>query len=270
VTLRVVSFGGGVQSTALLVLAAQERIDFKTFLFANVGSDSENPATLRYVHDVALPYAEAHGLAVHEVKRVRRDGTPETLYGRLTRPGSRSLPIPVRMPDTGAPGRRTCTTDFKIAPIGAWLRAYGASRQDPAVVAIGFSTDEIHRCNRKAAQPYEIPDYPLIDLGLSRAACAATIARAGLPVPPRSACWFCPYKRPASWAEARRDMPELFWRAVELERLLNDRRDRLGRDRVYLTRFGRPLDQAIAMAQPSLFPAGADGPETCDQGQCWT
>jgi hypothetical protein len=37
---------------------------------------------------------------------------------------------------------------------------------------------------------------------------------------------------------------------------------------VYLTRFGRPLDQAITEAQPSLF--GADGPETCDGGHCWT
>lgn len=269
-SLRVVSFGGGVQSTALLVLAAQGRIDYSTFLFANVGPDSENPETLRYLHDVAAPFAKAHGLTIHELHRVRRDGTRETLYGRLTRPGSRSLPIPVRMPDTGAPGRRACTADFKVAPIGAWLRAHGASREQPAVVAIGFSTDEIHRCNRKAAQPYEVPDYPLIELGLSRAACAVTIARAGLLVPPRSACWFCPYRRPASWAEARRDTPDLFWRAVELERLLNDRRDRLGRDRVYLTRFGRPLDEAVAEAQPSLFPTGADGPDTCDEGHCWT
>jgi site-specific DNA-cytosine methylase len=37
--MRVVAYGGGVQSTALLVLAAQERIDFRTFLIANVGED---------------------------------------------------------------------------------------------------------------------------------------------------------------------------------------------------------------------------------------
>ncbi|MGH9213948.1 MAG: hypothetical protein ACRD2C_25235 [Acidimicrobiales bacterium] len=43
-SLRVVSFGGGIQSVALLALAAQAAIDYQTFLFANVGSDSENPA----------------------------------------------------------------------------------------------------------------------------------------------------------------------------------------------------------------------------------
>ena len=51
----------------------------------------------------------------------------------------------------------------------------------------GFSTDEVHRCNRKKAQPYEIPDYPLIDLRMSRGDCQQLIADAGLPVPPRSA-----------------------------------------------------------------------------------
>ena len=49
--LRVFSYGGGVQSTAALVLAAQGKIDFPTFLFANVGDDSEHPATLRYVRE---------------------------------------------------------------------------------------------------------------------------------------------------------------------------------------------------------------------------
>lgn len=60
--LRVVSYWGGVQSTALLVLAAQRRIDFRVFLMANTGDDSEHPATLRYVWEVAVPFAAEHGL----------------------------------------------------------------------------------------------------------------------------------------------------------------------------------------------------------------
>ncbi len=55
--IKVTSYGGGVQSTALLVLAAQGRIDFKTFLFCNVGDDSENPETLEYVRQIAIPFA---------------------------------------------------------------------------------------------------------------------------------------------------------------------------------------------------------------------
>lgn len=273
-SLRVVSFGGGIQSVACLVLAAQGTIDYRTFLFANVGSDSENPATLAYLDEIVRPFAQDHGLDLYELHRIPTRGVSagriETLYQRLTRPGSRSLPIPVRMPRTGAPGRRACTADFKVRPIGKWLRAHGATPDDPATVAIGFSTDEIHRCNRKKAQPYEVPDYPLIDLGLSRADCEQVIADAGLPVPEKSACWFCPFRRPSTWATARRDTPELFWAAVELERELNRRRDQLGRHHVYLTRFGRPLDQAIPEAPPEEGPDAAEGPTQCDEGYCWT
>ena len=60
--LKVFSYGGGVQSTAALVLAAEGTIDYRTFVFCNVGEDSENPATLAYVHEYAQPYAAAHGL----------------------------------------------------------------------------------------------------------------------------------------------------------------------------------------------------------------
>src|SRR5579863_9688817 len=93
--LKVFSYGGGVQSTAALVLAAQGRIDYQTFLFCNVGADSENPATLAYVRDVARPFAARHDLAFHELERVKRDGSVETIYQRIMRPESRSIGIPV-------------------------------------------------------------------------------------------------------------------------------------------------------------------------------
>lgn len=51
-TLRVFSFGGGVQSTAALVLQAQGKIDFDMFVHANVGDDSEHPDTVAYMRDV--------------------------------------------------------------------------------------------------------------------------------------------------------------------------------------------------------------------------
>lgn len=160
---RIVSYGGGVQSTSLLVLAAQGRIDFRTFVFANVGDDSEHPATLAYIEQHAKPYAASHGIDLHVVDRVKRDGTVETLYGRLTKEGSRSLPIPVRM-SNGAPGTRSCTQNFKIEVIGKWLKAHGASKDNKATVGIGISLDEIGRVNNRKAMPYENPVYPLLDL----------------------------------------------------------------------------------------------------------
>lgn len=266
--LRSFSFGGGVQSTAALVLAAQGRIDYQTFVFANVGEDSENPGTITYIEKHAQPYAEAHGLTLIELDRIKRDGSTETLLGRLTKEGSRSLPIPVRM-SNGAPGNRSCTADFKIRVVGKWLKAHGATAQNPATVGIGISLDEIHRANTGRQEPYERIDYPLLNLGLRRTDCRRIITAAGLPVPPKSSCWFCPFHRPETWHEMRRNEPELFEKACDLEELLNRRRDELGRDHVWLTRFNQPLRKAIPDGV-DLLPMFDESDGNCDSGWCMT
>ncbi|GFH74079.1 phosphoadenosine phosphosulfate reductase [Streptomyces diastaticus subsp. diastaticus] len=266
--MKVISYGGGVQSTALLVLAARREIDFRTFLFANVGDDSEHPATLAYVREIAIPYAMRAGLDIHELKRRRRDGASETLMQRLNRPDTRSIPIPVRMAN-GAPGRRNCTADFKIKVVGRWLREHGATAEEPAAVGIGISVDEIHRANRRRREAHEDIEYPLLDLGLRRDDCERIIAEAGLPVPPKSSCFFCPFRTVGAWRHQRRHEPELFAQSVRLEETINRRRAALGRDAVYLTRYGIPLTQAI----PDESPAEGDADENegaCDSGWCMT
>ena len=270
-TLVTISYGGGVQSTAMLVLAAQERLGYPVAaaLFANVGDDSEHPATLKYVREIAAPWAASHGIPVHILDRVKRDGSVETLMGRLMREGSQSLPIPIRM-SNGAPGKRSCTADFKISVVGKWLKANGATSKDPATVCIGISTDEIQRVGNKRVMKYERPVYPLIEIGLDRSACQQVIRDAGLTVPPKSSCFFCPFHRPQMWSEMRRDEPELFWKAAELESTLITRRAAVGKDPVFLTRFNKPITEAITEAQVML--PGFNGPdvETCDDGYCWT
>lgn len=266
---RAVSYGGGVQSTALLVLAAERKIDFTTFLFANVGADSEHPDTLGYVEQIARPYAAAHELELVELERrpVRgvSAGKVETLYGSLMRPGSRSLPIPVRMA-TGAPGNRRCTGDFKIKVVAGELKRRGASPADPATVALGISVDEIQRAHPGVdpREPSQRRVYPLLDLGLHRRDCRRIIAEAGLPVPGKSACWFCPFHDAEAWRKLKQETPVLFERACHLEDTLNERRDVLGKDHVWLTRSGKPLADTIDDQQQ------LDGMDGCDSGWCMT
>lgn len=268
-TVRSVSYGGGVQSTALLVLAAERVIDCDLFLFANVGDDSEHPATLDFVRNVAMPYAAAHDIEMVELHRIPKRGLSkdkvETLWGRLTREGSRSLPIPVRM-SNGAPGTRSCTADFKIRVIGAELRRRGATDEDPATVMLGISTDEIERAKlgRDPQATYQWRVYPLLDLGLTRADCTKVITEGGLPVPGKSACFFCPFHDLEAWRRLKRETPDLFDKACHLERTLNERRDQLGKDHVWLTRRGRPLETTV---DDQLTLDGLDG---CDSGHCMT
>jgi PP-loop superfamily ATP-utilizing enzyme len=267
-----ISFGGGQQSTALLVLAATGRITARTFLFANVGDDSEQPETLRYIAEHARPYAEKHGIELVELHRVGRSGPRRgevrTLLTDLERPTSKSIPIPVHMTG-GGPGTRQCTDRHKIKVIADELVRRGATADNPAVVGIGISLDEIHRANNRTRIPHEQVVYPLLDLGLRRTDCQRIIREAGLPVPPKSACWFCPMKRPSEWHELRRTQPDLFDHACRLEDQLVERRARLGKDPAYLTALGRPLRQAIPDGV-DLLPLDDDGDGSCDSGHCMT
>lgn len=262
--MRIISYGGGVQSTALVILAATGRIKADAAVFANVGDDSEHPLTVPFVRDVVLPWATEHGFPVHETQKVRRDGSTETLLQKLHRT-ERSVDIPVRMAN-GAPGNRSCTADFKIKVVDRWLREHGATKDNKATVLIGFSTDELERANKKRTSNLSVPEYPLLDLGWNRSRCQALIVETFGRPGPKSSCWFCPFATPARWAEMRRDEPELFAQSVRLERAINEKRRAMDRDEAWLSRFCRPLDVAITEAQPTLF----DGPEGCDEGYCWT
>lgn len=266
IPLRTFSYGGGVQSTAALVLAAQGKIDFPTFLFSNVGDDSELPATLRYVNEVAKPYAATHGIELIELNHTRRDGTQETLYRKLTRAGSRSTGIPIRLEGSGAPGRRSCTSDFKIRRIATWQRRHGATADAAAVTGLGISLDEFQRARTDSGIAWQVLSYPLLDLRLTRQDCINVIERAGLPVPPKSSCWFCPFHRPSEWMRLRQSDPDLFERAADLERTLSERSETLGRGKVFLTDRLIPLRQAIGDQTVMDFEAG----DTCESGFCMT
>ena len=261
VSIRSISYGGGVQSTALLVLAAQGVIDYQLAMFSNVGERSEHPDTLRYVRTVAMPYAKAHGIELVELVRTFRDGGTEDLRDRLD---AGRTAIPVRRSKDGPPMSRSCTADFKIAVIGKELKRRGATGYTPATVAIGISVDEIERA-KPGIDPhstYQRRVYPLLDLGLHRSDCRKVISDAGLPVPPKSSCFFCPFHDREAWRHLKRATPELFAEAVQIERTLSEKSSD-GRP-VYLTRSGVPLDRAID-DQMTL-----DGLDGCDSGWCMT
>lgn len=256
--MKVISYGGGVQSTALLVLAGTGRIrDVYDAVFANTGADSEHPATLAYIEQVARPWAEAHGVTIHEVAA---DGP--TLHQAATA-SLPATPLPLRMGYDGPPGNRTCTRKWKADPVSRWLKDNGASKNSPADLLIGISTDEMHRATTGRDRPHERRRFPLLDQNLDRAGCQAVIAYAGLPVPPKSSCWFCPFKRTQDWAELRHDRPDLYRQVIAIEDAINAARpdDPL--------RFARKPLAAIQSAQDRLFVLPDEG-AACDEGYCWT
>ncbi len=263
-TVKVFSFGGGVQSTAALVLAAQGRIDYRTFLFCNVGDDSENPATITYVTEIAKPYAQQHGIDLIELQKHNRAGKVQTIYGEMMRSDISMIGIPAYLPGK-VPASRDCTVAFKVRVVDRWLHAQGAGvKGDHAVVGLGISMDEFQRM-RDSGVEWKKNEYPLIDLRLSRQDCVNIIERAGLPIPPKSSCWFCPFHRRSQWQEMRTHEPALFKKAVELEEHINRKRMKHGRDLMWLTSALKPLSQVTTdLIQGSLL--DDEDAQTCDSG----
>jgi hypothetical protein len=247
-TYKIFSFGGGRQSHAVMVMQKRGMVHYDEFTFSNVGDDSENPGTLEYIENVTKPYCHENG-----IKFTVLDGK-RTLYNMMVG-DIKTVPIPVYM-ENGAPGRRQCTNLYKRNRIASYIKKLGGG-----IVGLGISLDEYQRMRTDSGIEWVINDYPLIDAKMTLSDCRKLIADEGLPEPEKSSCYFCPYHSITGWRRLRDEHPDLFEKAVGIEKRLNEKRASFGKDNVYLTRFLRPLDQVIG-EQDGLFE------QPCDSGYC--
>ncbi len=273
-TLRVLSLGAGVQSSALLILAAQGKLGPKpdAAIFADTGWE---PRTV-YAHldRLEAEIARPAGIPVYRVSRgnIREDAlNPEA-------PWFGTIPVYIKNPD-GSEGmlRRQCTKGYKLAPIREKLRELlGARiRDDGRVLAapkgrwaeqwIGISTDERSRAlddagNLKTGDVlYSRNRYPLLELGLSRDDCHTVLTDAGFGNTPKSACIGCPYHTNPHWRMIRED-PADWADAVDF-----DARIRKGSARAI--RNGTPL-RGEAYLHRSRVPL-ADAPIDPSEAEIW-
>lgn len=265
---HIFSCGGGVQSTACLVLAAQGKIPYRTFIFANVGDKAESPHTIDYINFVLKPYAKKHGIEWIDTGWVDKTGKKRDLYEDFCRkPGNVRLPMHRK---GGGPGMRGCTTNYKIKPIAKWIK----NNAPGCTLGLGISTDEPHRARpARTDDVHAVNHYPLIELGIDRSMCLRIVEAEGLPQPPKSSCWFCPYKTTEQWTTLKRSDPSLFEKACEMEDLFNEYATRSGHDPWFMS--GRGSKNAVKLRhaipdQLGLFPEWLDEQDGCESGYCMT
>jgi len=106
---------------------------------------------------------------------------------------------------------RWCTDKFKQQRLKHYYRG------EEATVYLGIAYDEKHRAQleKKGKIVYK---YPLVENGITRKQCIKIIEEAGLLVPPKSGCWFCPFQSKQSWLKLLRDHPDQYELAVQLEK----------------------------------------------------
>jgi len=218
----VISYGGGVQSTALVVLSLSEQWRVDEIVHVDL-MDAESPATREYVARFREWLRDAYGRDITVIERnMYRD--------MLDNPGF--TPVPWRGKYERFMLSRQCTRQYKVAP----LQRYLYDKYDGRIgLMLGISVDEYHRMRDSSAARIEHV-YPLVDRRLTRWQCRDIIERAGLSVPYKSSCWFCPYRTPGSQLVLLQHYPQLREMADALEDRINAERRRRGQDEIAVLR----------------------------------
>lgn len=183
-TFSALSFGGGVNSTAMLLHLWDAGIAPGIVLFADTGGEQEG--TYKHVTQMAL-WCSARSIPFVKVN----NGSPEkgaTLEENCLR--RRELP-------SLAYGFKGCSVKWKRQPMDRYLRdhvpevraAWAAG--ELVTRFIGIDAGEVRR---KKLPPDDrfVYRYPLVEAGIDREGCIKLIHKHGIEPPPKSSCFFCP------------------------------------------------------------------------------
>jgi hypothetical protein len=203
--MNVICYGGGVNSTAMVLKLFDDQTPIDIILFGD--TKAERPDTYKFI-SIFNDYLIKSGLP--EIIAVSLKST--TLYDDCIK--RKALP-------SLAYGFKSCSLRFKHEPQDKYLnnnvdaRAVWA-KGEKVYKYIGFDADEWHRIKEYESNKY-INIYPLVDAEMNRADCKALIRKHGLPLPGKSSCFFCPSMRKSEIIELKKIFPELANKAIELE-----------------------------------------------------
>lgn len=204
--MNIVSFGGGVNSTAMLIGMYERGIPCDLILFADTGG--EKPET--YAHrDEFSVWLVNHGYPPIITVREERWTLEQECLDKHTLPSI-------------VTGMRSCSDKYKLRPqkryvaelpqaIEIWARGEAITR------LIGFDAGEPWRVKDSESGRYS-NRFLLIEWGWAREECIAVILKYLPTIPDKSSCFFCPEMQEHEIVELNHAHPELAARAIAMER----------------------------------------------------
>lgn len=209
--MNIVSYGGGTNSTALLIECVNRSIPIDLILFADTGG--EKPHTYKYLK-MFSKWCVANGLPeITTVQQVNQNGTYITLEQHCL--NYRALP-------SIAYGFKGCSQKHKLFPqnkyMNNWPPAQAVWAEGGKIMKfIGYDADESRRVKDFVDEKYNTR-HPLIEWDMGREECIQSIKQAGLELPGKSSCYFCPSSRISEILELKDQYPALMDRAVAMEK----------------------------------------------------
>ena len=232
---QILSFGAGVQSTALLLMSIKGMLPkLDLAIFSDTGWEPDEV----YKHlEWCKAYAADHGIPVVTVTA----GNIRKQYMDFLEEGKRfaSMPLHVLNNDgTHGMGRRQCTREFKIAPVEKYLRreVMGLKPRQRAPKTrqmhqwMGISYDEMGRAkeSRDKYKEHRFPflhnicHEPMLDKPWRRNQIKDWLVENYPEIHvPRSACIGCPYHDNTEWRRIKDD-PKAWADAVEFDEAIRD------------------------------------------------
>jgi len=219
-TLRILSLGAGVQSTAMLLMAHLGELDEYGKIDAAIFADTgwEPPGV--YTHLEWLKTATDIPIHTTSIGYGIRERTLEGLDGK-----ARFAALPLFVGDAKGYSilRRQCTREYKIEPIERKTRELLGVRRVNKDTGIrvqswhGISSDEASRMKKNESHWID-NFYPLIERWISRQGCKEWLVSKGYRIPEKSACIGCPFHDDESWREMKMNQPEAFADAVYFDK----------------------------------------------------
>lgn len=267
----VLSLGGGVQSSAIAVMAYADQ-DYGVpepdqMVFADTGNE---PAFVYNWLSQLENWLNERGGEIEIVQK----GNLRKNHEEKIEENERFASIPAfadREGQRAAPLRRQCTREYKIEPIEKHVKSSlgfepGQHMKGKVLVGVmlGISVDEVERIKQSDRTSWTENVYPLIDQDYTREECKEIYEEHDLPTPKKSSCNFCPYHSDRYWKDLKENHPEEFKQAVEFDKNIRDMSKQGVENKIFLHRSCQPLDEVDFEARLN----GAKGQKSLFEGSC--
>lgn len=273
---KIISLGLGQQSTALYLMSSLgqlERADFA--VFSDTGSESKE--TYRYLWWLKTWAIRHKGIPIiHTGKK----SLFKDLIAGANSGSKRSSSIPAFTKDEhGKVGilRRQCTEEYKTQEVFKSLRKIyrlRAKQRTPTTeIWLGITMEELERMKypRTSWMTFVYPflnyrskkdghEKVIYTKQLRRNDCVEWLKSNGFPIPPKSACIFCPFQSDRRWLELKKNNPKEWKKVVRLDERIRNSSQKGIKQPIYLHRSARPLAEAnLQENQLELFNAECSG-----------
>ncbi len=192
---HICGISGGKDSSALAVYL-RDRVPDMEYFFCDTGA--ELPETYEYLDRLEVSLGK-------KIERLN----PRKGFDHWFEVYRGTLP---------SPQMRWCTKKMKIEPLEDWIG------DAPAVSYVAIRADEANRKGYVSTKPNITTVLPFVDDGIDKDGVMRILEEAGVGLPTyyewrtRSGCYFCFYQRKAEWVGLEERHPDLWERAVAIEK----------------------------------------------------